>query len=111
MAGGLLVLLLLPVTRYGWDGNLRLLGDWWHTVTFTTAPNLTNPDNVSLGATFTRWLGAGSAARLLATATRVLPLAVTPTDIAVDDVPFGAGTPCGAQPVQLLTYQNIALTM
>ena len=30
----------LPATRYGWDGNLRLLGDWWQTVTSTTAPNL-----------------------------------------------------------------------
>src|SRR5260370_24372376 len=77
MAGGLLVLLLLPVTRYGWDGNLRLLGDWWRTVTFTTAPNLTNPDNVSLGAMFTRWLGAGSAAPLLAAATGAILLVVT----------------------------------
>jgi hypothetical protein len=77
MAGGLLVLLLLPVARYGWDGNLRLLGDWWRTVTFTTAPNLTNPDNVSLGAMFTRWLGAGSPAPLLAAATAAILLGVT----------------------------------
>src|SRR5260370_28213608 len=77
MAGGLLVLLLLPVTRYGWDGNLRLLGDWWRTVTFTTAANLTNPDNVSLGAMFTRWLGAGSPAPLLAAATGAILLGVT----------------------------------
>ena len=61
MVAGLLILLLLPAARYGWDGNLRLLGDWWQTVTSTTAPNLTNPDNVSLSAMFTRWLGPDSA--------------------------------------------------
>jgi hypothetical protein len=77
MAGGLVVLLLLPVARYGWDGNLRLLGDWWRTVTSTTAPNLTNPDNVSLGAMFTRWLGADSPAPLLAAAAAAMLLVVT----------------------------------
>ena len=61
MIAGLVVLLLLPAARYGWDGNLQLLGDWWQTVTTTTAPNLTNPDNVSLSAMFTKWLGPGFA--------------------------------------------------
>jgi glycosyl transferase family 87 len=77
MAGGLLVLLLLPVARYGWDGNLRLLGDWWHTVTVTTVPNLTNPDNVSLRAMFTRWLGVGSPAPILAGAVGAILLGLT----------------------------------
>ena len=66
MIAGLVMLLVLPATRYGWDGNLHLLGDWWHTVTSTTAPNLANPDNVSLSAMFTRWLGPDSAAPILA---------------------------------------------
>ena len=66
MIGGLIVLLLIPAVRYGWDGNLQLLNDWWHTVTATTAPNLLNPDNVSLKAMFAKWLGSGSAASMLA---------------------------------------------
>jgi hypothetical protein len=66
MSAGLLVLLVLPVARYGWDGNVRLLADWWHTITSTTAPNLLNADNVSLNAMFAKWLGPGSQASLLA---------------------------------------------
>jgi hypothetical protein len=69
MMVGLAILLLLPVARYGWDGNLRLLGDWWRTVTTTTAPNLLNQDNVSLSAMFAKWLGPDSAAPILAAAT------------------------------------------
>lgn len=74
MLGGLLVLLLLPAARYGWDGNLRLLGDWWHTVSGTTAANLPNPDNVSLSAMFTRWLGPDYAAPLAAVTGGILLL-------------------------------------
>jgi hypothetical protein len=77
MSAALLILLLLPAARYGWAGNLRLLGDWWHTVTATTAPNLSNPDNVSLGALFTRWLGADSPAQGLAATAGVLLLGLT----------------------------------
>ena len=29
MVAGLAMLLVLPATRYGWDGNLHLLSDWW----------------------------------------------------------------------------------
>ena len=82
MTGGLVVLLLLPAARYGWDGNLRLLGDWWQTVTTTTAPNLTNPDNVSLIAMFTRWLGPDSAAPVLAAVTGAILLLLTAIVIA-----------------------------
>jgi hypothetical protein len=82
MAGGLLILLLLPAARYGWEGNLRLLGDWWHTVTSTTVPNLTNPDNVSLSAMFTRWLGPDSSAPILTAATAALLLLLTAIVIA-----------------------------
>ena len=66
MVGGLAILLLLPALRYGWDGNLRLLADWWRTVSATTAPNLLNQDNVSLSAMYAKWIGAGSSAALLA---------------------------------------------
>src|SRR5690349_16661135 len=66
MVAGLAILLLLPAVRYGWDGNLRLLADWWRTVTATTAPNLLNQDNVSLSAMYAKWIGAGSSAALLA---------------------------------------------
>ena len=68
MTTGLIVMLLLPAVRYGWHGNLRQLADWWQTVTTTTAPNLTNPDNVSLGAMFAKWLGPEPPARALALA-------------------------------------------
>lgn len=69
MLAGLVLLLLLPVMRYGWDGNLQLLGDWWRTVTTTTAPNLINQDNVSLSAMFAKWFGRpGPPAPLLAAA-------------------------------------------
>jgi hypothetical protein len=77
MAAALVVLLLLPAARYGWDGNLRLLADWWHTVTSTTVPNLLNQDNVSLSAMFTKWLGPNSAAPVLAAATGGLLLLLT----------------------------------
>jgi hypothetical protein len=69
MAAGLVVLLLLPAARYGWDGNLRLLADWWRTVTMTTAANLTNPDNMSLSAMYAKWLGPEAPAPVLAAAT------------------------------------------
>src|SRR4051794_23600159 len=39
MLAAMIVLLLLPALRYGWHANLQLLGDWWRTVTTTTAPN------------------------------------------------------------------------
>jgi Glycosyltransferase family 87 len=62
----LVVLVILPAVRYGWSGNLRLLADWWHTVTATTAPNLTNPDNISVGSMFVKYLGPGTSATVLA---------------------------------------------
>jgi len=77
MAAALIVLLLLPAVRYGWQGNLQLLGDWWRTVTTTTAPNLTNPDNVSLSAMFAKWLGPQSTATMLASAAAAVLLIVT----------------------------------
>jgi hypothetical protein len=76
MAIGVIVVLLLPALRYGWTGNLQLLGDWWHTVTATTAPNLANPDNVSLRGMLTKWLGPESAAGPLAAVAAVILLVI-----------------------------------
>jgi hypothetical protein len=70
-AATLVVAMLLPAAVYGWDGNIELLGDWWHTVTESTAPNLLNNDNVSAAAMWAKWLGPGSRAAVLAAATSV----------------------------------------
>jgi len=51
-ATGCLLLLLLPVPLYGWSGTVDLHESWWETVTETTAPNLLNPDNVSLASMY-----------------------------------------------------------
>jgi hypothetical protein len=66
---GLAAAVLAPAVLYGIDGNVALHRDWWRTVTETTAPNLLNPDNVSWLAMYTRWIGEGPAASLLALAT------------------------------------------
>ncbi len=58
--------LVLPAVRYGWRGNVRLLSDWWRTVTESSPPNLMNHDNVSLASVFTRWLGPGTEASIAA---------------------------------------------
>jgi hypothetical protein len=77
MAGGMVILLLVPALRYGWQGNLTLLADWWHTVTASSPPNLMNQDNVSLSAMFTKWLGPGSPAPVLAAAVGAILLVMT----------------------------------
>ena len=56
---GLGIALLLPIVAYGFSGNLTLLGEWWRTVTETTAPNLMDFNNVSAASVFARWLGPG----------------------------------------------------
>ena len=60
--GGLALALALPV-RGLWrlDGDLELHRDWWTTVPTSTAPNLTNADNVSIAAMWAKWIGAGTA--------------------------------------------------
>jgi Glycosyltransferase family 87 len=82
MAAGLVAALLLPTVMYGWNGNLRLLSDWWQTVTSSTAPNLTNQDNVSLAAMFTKWLGAQPGASTLALLVGLLLLTLTAVVVA-----------------------------
>ena len=65
---GIVVALLLPATLYGLQGNAHLLGEWWRTVTETTAPNLADFNNVSAASVFARWLGPGPTASALAVA-------------------------------------------
>lgn len=58
--------LLAPAVIYGWSGNLSLLVSWYETVTATTAPNLLNPDNVSVAGMWAKWIGPGVTATGLA---------------------------------------------
>ena len=58
MASALVLLVLAaPVVVYGFAGTIVLYRDWWATVTSSTAPNLTNPDNVSVAALTAKWFG------------------------------------------------------
>ena len=82
MIAGLAVFLALPALRYGWAGNITLLRDWWQTVSATTAPNLMNPDNVSLSAMFTKWLGPESPATRLAALVSAVLLVITAVVVA-----------------------------
>lgn len=68
------VALLVPTVLYGVVGNITLLGDWWHTVTSTTAPNLLASDNISFAAMWAKWIGPGRVASALALLTAVLGL-------------------------------------
>ncbi len=70
-AGVVVVGLLLPALVYGWSGNLALLAGWYQTVTASTGPNLLGADNISLAAMWAKWLGPGTAAGALATASSV----------------------------------------
>jgi uncharacterized membrane protein len=68
--------LLLPATVYGWIGNREQLAAWYHTVAGTTPSNLIFPENISLDAMWTRWLGAGADASALTLASTVVLLAL-----------------------------------
>jgi hypothetical protein len=82
MLSVLVLLLLLPAVSYGWTGNLRLVASWWQTVSTTTAPNVMNPDNVSLGSLFAKYLGQGTTSTLLAALAALALLALTGVVIA-----------------------------
>jgi glycosyl transferase family 87 len=82
MAAGLVAALVLPAATYGWTGNLRLLSEWWHAVTASTPPNLTNQDNVSIAAMFTKWLGPQSGASTLSLLLGFILLALTAVVVA-----------------------------
>jgi hypothetical protein len=68
--------LIAPAAIYGFGGNFALLADWWRTVDATTAPNLLGNDNVSFAAMWAKWIGVGTAARVLAAATAVAAVAL-----------------------------------
>jgi Glycosyltransferase family 87 len=71
---GLAAALSLPVPLYGAEGTVDLHRAWWTTVTESTAPNLLNPDNVSLAAMFAKWFGPGHTATVLAAGTALVLL-------------------------------------
>jgi glycosyl transferase family 87 len=75
-SAGLLAALLLPIVRYGIDGNVQLHREWWRTVTETTAPNLSVYDNISLAAMYFRMVGPGDLSATLAYATAAVLLAI-----------------------------------
>jgi len=66
----------LPAVVYGVQGDVELHREWWKTVTTSTAPNLTNADNVSIAAMWAKWIGGGPAATILAVATSLGVLAL-----------------------------------
>jgi glycosyl transferase family 87 len=73
-AVGCLLLVLLPVPLYGWSGTIGLHQGWWGTVTETTAPNLLNPDNVSLASMYGKWFGISRLSTVLAAASSLVLL-------------------------------------
>ncbi len=66
---GSVVIIALPAVVYGLQSDVQLHRDWWRTVTASTAPNLTNADNVSIAGMWTKWIGFGRPAAILAAAT------------------------------------------
>jgi hypothetical protein len=70
------VVYLLPSTLYGLEGDIALHRAWWQAIGETTAPNLLNPDNVSLASLYAKWLGRGELATLLAVITACALLAL-----------------------------------
>ena len=63
---GMAAVFVAPVGLYGVARTIDLHRDWWDTVTTSTMPNLTNPDNVSVAAFAAKWLGVGSTASIVA---------------------------------------------
>lgn len=63
---GMAAVFVAPIGLYGVTRTIDLHVAWWNTVTISTAPNVTNPDNVSLAALTARWLGVGSTASMVA---------------------------------------------
>ena len=72
---GVGAVLAVPAIVYGIRGDIELHRAWWRTVTESTAPNLTNPDNVSVAAMYAKWMGAGAPATALSAITVALVLA------------------------------------
>lgn len=72
-AAGVGAILLLPALAYGTDA-IELHAAWWRTVTESTAPNLTNADNVSIAGMYSKWFGTSALVRILTAATALVLL-------------------------------------
>ena len=72
--GVLIVGLAMPAAVYGWAGNLQQLSDWYRTITETSAPNLLQPENISLATMWAKWIGPGDVSMRLAAITGLLAL-------------------------------------
>ncbi len=72
----LVVIAALPMILYGVRGTVALHVDWWRTVAGSTAPNLTNADNVSIAGMYAKWLGGNALVRPLAIGTSLALLAL-----------------------------------
>jgi hypothetical protein len=73
---GCALIFAIPCVVYGVHGTIELHRNWWSTVTASTAPNLTNADNVSIAAMWAKWMGAGRLATNLTAVTSAGALAV-----------------------------------
>ena len=71
---GTILALALPAVVYGIEGDVALHREWWATVSTSTAPNLTNADNVSIAAMWAKWIGAGALATTLTAVTSAIAL-------------------------------------
>jgi len=71
----LAIALIVPAMFYGVRGNIQVLGQWAATLSQSTPGLLTNNDNVSVMAFFTKWLGPSTGA-LIAAAIVVAALAI-----------------------------------
>jgi hypothetical protein len=100
-AAGLALVVAAPALVYGVRGDIELHRSWWRTVTESTAPNLTNPDNVSVAAMYAKWIGAGNTATALTVATIAILLAAAAfVFFRREPLPF----PEGLEGALLLTY-------
>jgi hypothetical protein len=63
--------LLLPVSVYGWSGNLELLKAWYGIVTASTPENLLLAENISFASLWAKWVGPFAPAAWLALLTTV----------------------------------------
>jgi hypothetical protein len=68
-SAALAAIVVLPAVVYGVAGDVAEHRAWWTTVARSTAPNLTNADNVSVAAMYAKWIGVGPVAATLAAAT------------------------------------------
>ncbi|MGB2713335.1 MAG: glycosyltransferase family 87 protein [Vicinamibacterales bacterium] len=100
----MLIAIAAPAAVYGFSASLSLHGEWWRTVTTSTAPNLLNTDNVSFAAMYAKWIGPGTSAEWLAMLTSIAVLG-----LAVDVLRRRSGVtePMGLEVALLLTMMPL----